>query len=50
MKGVQDFVDKVQKYHGGADEGVLRRAYNFSEQVHRGQRRHQRCSRCTENQ
>jgi GTP pyrophosphokinase len=39
MSGVEDLVAKVRAYHSGADAGLIRRAYDFSREVHRGQRR-----------
>jgi len=39
MTRVQDLLEKVRSYHSGADAGLIQRAYNFSETVHRGQRR-----------
>ncbi|MGD9763012.1 MAG: bifunctional (p)ppGpp synthetase/guanosine-3',5'-bis(diphosphate) 3'-pyrophosphohydrolase [Candidatus Binatia bacterium] len=35
----EDLVDKVRAYHAGADAGLIQRAYAFSRDVHRGQRR-----------
>ncbi len=39
MTRAEDLVDKVCAYHRGADAELIRRAYVFSESVHRGQRR-----------
>jgi GTP pyrophosphokinase len=39
MSRAQDLIDKVRAYHPGADEALIRRAYEFSEEMHRGQRR-----------
>jgi guanosine-3',5'-bis(diphosphate) 3'-pyrophosphohydrolase len=35
----QDLVEKVRAYHPGADVALIRRAYDFSARVHKGQRR-----------
>jgi len=34
-----DLIDKVNRYHPDADSELLQRAYDFSEKMHRGQRR-----------
>ena len=39
MTNVHDLVEKVLAYHSGADTDLIRRAYHFSETVHKGQRR-----------
>ncbi len=39
MTRAQDIVEKVRAYHSGADLALVRRAYDFSERVHKGQRR-----------
>jgi GTP pyrophosphokinase len=36
---VKELTSKVVSYHSGADVDLIRRAYEFSERVHRGQRR-----------
>jgi guanosine-3',5'-bis(diphosphate) 3'-pyrophosphohydrolase len=36
---LRDLVTKVQEYNPGADLGMLQRAYEFSAEVHRGQKR-----------
>jgi (p)ppGpp synthase/HD superfamily hydrolase len=35
----EDLVAKVRAYHSGADAALIRRAYDFSKQVHKGQKR-----------
>ena len=39
MTKVNDLVQRVCEYHPGADTELIRRAYDFSERMHRGQRR-----------
>jgi GTP pyrophosphokinase len=39
MTGADELVTKVRSYHSGADAGLIRRAYDFSKDVHRGQKR-----------
>jgi len=39
MTSADDLVAKVRAYHSGADTGLIRRAYDFSRDVHRGQKR-----------
>ncbi len=39
MTRAQDIVEKVRAYHSGADLALVRRAYDFSARVHKGQRR-----------
>ena len=39
MTGAEDLVNKVRAYHSGADAALIRRAYEFSRQVHHGQKR-----------
>jgi len=39
MTSVEQLVEKVVAYHPGADTGLIRRAFQFSEEMHRGQRR-----------
>jgi GTP pyrophosphokinase len=39
MTSVDDLVSKVRAYHSGADAGVIRRAYEFSRVMHKGQKR-----------
>jgi guanosine-3',5'-bis(diphosphate) 3'-pyrophosphohydrolase len=39
MTRAQDLIGKVRAYHPGADEALIRRAYEFSKTVHRDQRR-----------
>ena len=34
-----ELVEKVRLYNSGADVDVIRRAYDFSAQVHKGQKR-----------
>ena len=36
---VGDLVEKVQAYHPTADVEIIRRAYDFSAAVHKGQKR-----------
>jgi GTP pyrophosphokinase len=36
---VTELIEKVRAYHAGADAELIRRAYEFSARVHRGQRR-----------
>jgi guanosine-3',5'-bis(diphosphate) 3'-pyrophosphohydrolase len=39
MTSAEDLVGRVRSYHSGADVGLIRRAYEFSREVHRGQKR-----------
>jgi GTP pyrophosphokinase len=39
VTSAKQLVEKVRAYHPGADAELIRRAYTFSERVHRGQRR-----------
>jgi guanosine-3',5'-bis(diphosphate) 3'-pyrophosphohydrolase len=39
MNSAEDLVTKVRAYHSGADAGLIRRAFDFSKQVHKGQKR-----------
>jgi GTP pyrophosphokinase len=39
MTSADDLVARVRSYHSGADAGLIRRAYDFSRDVHRGQKR-----------
>ena len=39
MTSADELVGRVRSYHSGADTGLIRRAYAFSRDVHRGQRR-----------
>ncbi len=39
MTSAEELVGRVCAYHSGADAGLIRRAYDFSRAVHRGQRR-----------
>jgi len=39
MIRTDDIVDKVERYHPGADTEMLRRAYLFSAREHKGQLR-----------
>lgn len=39
MTGAEDLVAKVRSYHSGADAALIRRAYDFSKAVHKGQKR-----------
>jgi guanosine-3',5'-bis(diphosphate) 3'-pyrophosphohydrolase len=39
MTTAEDLVGRVRSYHSGADAALIRRAYEFSRAVHRGQRR-----------
>jgi GTP pyrophosphokinase len=36
---INDLVERVQSYHPTADVETIRRAYDFSAKVHKGQRR-----------
>lgn len=39
MTSAEDLVTKVRAYHSGADAGLIRRAYDFSRVMHKGQKR-----------
>jgi hypothetical protein len=39
MTSAEELVGRVRAYHSGADAGLIRRAYEFSRDVHRGQKR-----------
>ena len=39
MTSAEELVGRVRAYHSGADGALIRRAYEFSRQVHRGQKR-----------
>jgi len=39
MTSADELVSRVRSYHSGADVALIRRAYDFSRQVHRGQKR-----------
>ena len=39
MSSADDLVTKVRAYHSGADAGLIRRAYEFSRGMHKGQKR-----------
>src|SRR5262249_24073310 len=39
MTSAEELASKVRSYHSGADTGLIRRAYEFSRDVHHGQRR-----------
>ncbi|MFN8644870.1 MAG: HD domain-containing protein, partial [Candidatus Binatia bacterium] len=39
MISAEDLVTKVRAYHSGADAGLIRRAYEFSRGMHKGQKR-----------
>ncbi len=39
MTSAEDLVTKVRAYHSGADAGLIRRAYEFSRVMHKGQKR-----------
>ncbi|MDX2170605.1 MAG: HD domain-containing protein, partial [Deltaproteobacteria bacterium] len=39
MTTAEDLVTKVRAYHSGADAALIRRAFDFSKQVHKGQKR-----------
>ena len=39
MTSADELVGRVRSYHSGADVELIRRAYDFSRQVHRGQKR-----------
>ena len=39
MISADDLVTKVRAYHSGADAGLIRRAYEFSRGMHKGQKR-----------
>jgi len=39
MTSAEDLVSKVRAYHSGADAGLIRRAYDFSRVMHKGQKR-----------
>jgi GTP pyrophosphokinase len=39
MTGAEELIAKVRAYHSGADAGLIHRAYDFSKQVHKGQKR-----------
>ena len=39
MTSAEDLVGRVRAYHSGADAALIRRAYEFSRAVHRGQKR-----------
>jgi len=39
MNTAEDLVSKVRAYHSGADAALIRRAFEFSKEVHKGQKR-----------
>ena len=39
MTSAEELASRVRSYHSGADIGLIRRAYDFSRDVHRGQKR-----------